>query len=107
MPSDRNEPGDTVFTRMPSAASDSDRFFVMLVSAAFDAVYATRSGDCRLVEWADTFTMRAHVGGAQQRQRGPHATRRAERPDVERRHPLVVVEVLEPADADLDRARPR
>ena len=38
MPSDRNEPGDTVLTRMPSGASDSDRFFVRLVSAALAAV---------------------------------------------------------------------
>ena len=35
MPGELKDPGDTVFTRMPSPASDSDRFFETLVSAAF------------------------------------------------------------------------
>jgi hypothetical protein len=38
MPADANDPGETVFTRIPSGASDSERFFDRLVSAAFDAV---------------------------------------------------------------------
>ena len=38
MPAERNEPGDTVFTRIPSFASDAERFFVRLVSAALAAV---------------------------------------------------------------------
>src|SRR5262249_9996807 len=59
-PSERNEPGDTVFTRIPSDARPSDRFFDRLVIADFAAVYAMRDGDCRFVECADTFTMRAH-----------------------------------------------
>src|SRR5262245_48707032 len=60
IPSERNDPGDTVFTRIPSDASPSERFFDRLVIADFAAVYAMRSGDCRLVECADTLTIRAH-----------------------------------------------
>ena len=33
-------PGETVFTRISSGANVSDRFLLMLVIAAFDAVYA-------------------------------------------------------------------
>src|SRR6266436_5072153 len=58
MPSERNDPGETVFTRISSGASDSDRFLLMLVIAAFDAVYATSPGDWRFVEWAETLTIR-------------------------------------------------
>src|SRR3954452_19160072 len=59
MPSDRNDPGETVLTRMPSGASDCDRFLLILVMAALAAVYATNDGDCRFVEWADTLTILA------------------------------------------------
>ena len=45
---------------MPSGASDWDRFFVRLLRAALVAVYATRSGLCRLVEWAETLTILAN-----------------------------------------------
>src|SRR5262245_62184992 len=58
-PGDRNDPGDTVFTRIPSGAKPSDRFFDKLVIADFAAVYAINPGDCRFVECADTFTIRA------------------------------------------------
>src|ERR1700677_2931211 len=60
IPSDRKDPGETVFTRMPSEASDCDRFFVRLLKAALAAVYATRSGLCRFVEWAETLTTLAN-----------------------------------------------
>ncbi len=89
---------------MPSAASDRERFFVRLVRAAFDAVYAMSSADCRLVECAETLTMRAHSAARQERERGSHTSRRGERADVERCHPLRVVELLESANADVDRA---
>src|SRR5258708_13370787 len=52
-------PGETVLTRIPAGASASERFLLRLVSAAFDAVYATSSGDWRRVEWAEMFTIRA------------------------------------------------
>src|SRR5262245_58977375 len=58
-PGDRNDPGDTVFTRIPSGANPKDRFFDRLVIADFAAVYAINPGDCRFVECADTFTIRA------------------------------------------------
>src|SRR5258708_13789019 len=54
------DPGETVLTRIPAGASASERFLLRLVSAAFDAVYATSSGDWRRVEWAEMFTIRAH-----------------------------------------------
>jgi hypothetical protein len=38
-----------VFTRIPAGASASERFLLRLVSAAFDAVYATSSGDWRFL----------------------------------------------------------
>src|SRR5439155_10362853 len=60
MPSERKEPGETVFTRISSGASESDRFLLTLVIAAFDAVYATSPGDCRFVECAEMLTIRAH-----------------------------------------------
>ena len=44
MPCDRNDPGETVLTKMPSGARVWLRFFEKLVSAAFDAVYAINSG---------------------------------------------------------------
>ena len=53
-------PGLTVLTRIPSGASDFARFFVMLVRAAFDAVYATIMGLWRWMECAEILTMRAH-----------------------------------------------
>ena len=60
----------------------------MLVIAAFDAVYATSSGDCRFVECADTLTIRAHSARSAAAERGADAADRAERPDVEGRDPL-------------------
>ena len=45
---------------MPSGASAWERFFVRLVRAALAAVYATRPGLCRRVEWAETLTIRAN-----------------------------------------------
>ena len=38
IPADTNDPGDTVFTRIPSGAKLSARFFDKLVKAAFAAV---------------------------------------------------------------------
>src|ERR1700727_88269 len=61
IPSERKDPGETVFTRMPSLASDCDRFLVRLLRAALAAVYATRSGLCRFVEWAETLTTLANA----------------------------------------------
>lgn len=51
MPSEANEPGDPVVTRMPSAASHRDRFFDGLVRAALGGVWVTMSADWRLVAW--------------------------------------------------------
>src|SRR6476661_7733127 len=59
-PSDRKVPGETVFTRISSGARCSDRFLLMLVNAALAAVYAMRPAVWRLVECADTLTMRPH-----------------------------------------------
>ena len=53
-------PGHMQFTRMPSLARLFDRFFVTLLNAAFEAVYATIRGFCRWIECADNVTMRAH-----------------------------------------------
>src|SRR5437879_12135502 len=77
IPSERNDPGDTVFTRIPSGASDCERFLLKLVSAAFAAVYATKPVDCRFVEWADTLTMRAH-SAARSSGRAPRTQRTAD-----------------------------
>src|SRR5260370_42683742 len=54
------DPGETVLTRIPAGASASERFLLRLVSAAFDAVYATSSGDWRRGGGAGMFTIRAH-----------------------------------------------
>jgi hypothetical protein len=40
-------PGHTQLTRIPSVARLFDKFLVTLLSAAFDAVYATMRGFCR------------------------------------------------------------
>ena len=96
-----------MLTRIPSGASDCARFLLRLVIAAFDAVYATRLGDWRRVEWAETFTIRAHAAARSSGSAARTQRTALERADVERREPLVVVEVLEALDADLDRARPR
>ena len=49
-----------MFTKIPSAAREPERFLLRLVRAALAAVYATMLDDWRLVEWAEMFTMRAH-----------------------------------------------
>jgi len=102
MPSERKDPGDTVFTRIPSLASEADRFLVKLVSADLTAVYATRPGDCLFVECAEIETMRArwHIEGVAG-PRGyialPHGAH------IEGRDPFRIVDVLESPDADIDR----
>jgi len=72
-----------VFTKIPSAAREPERFLLRLVRAALAAVYATMLADWRLVEWAEMFTMRAH--DAERRSGSAARTHRAvfEQPDTD------------------------
>src|SRR5438552_13032277 len=61
----RRPPTSTLFPyttlfRSSSGASSAERFLLTLVIAAFEAVYAMSPGVCRLVECADTITIRPH-----------------------------------------------